>query len=64
MKMKSRKLLRYDRPAAATPVAVADESLVVDVRGQIGPAEMVELRLQRLLPTGNLPLNSTTFRHR
>lgn len=64
MKETSIKALRHDRPAAVTPVAMADESLIVDARGQIGPAEMVEMRLRRLLPTGALPINSSTFRVR
>ena len=57
-------LARRDNPIIAVQMAGADESLVPDVRGQIGPAEMVENRLQRLLPTGSLPVNSSTFRVR
>lgn len=63
--MKNRPITKpaHERPIVLQPV-VAVEFLECDVRWQTGPAELVENRLRRLLPTGALPLNSSTFRKR
>lgn len=63
--MIDKKLIRVKKDVAIEirPM-IADELLILDDRCNIGPAEMVESRLRRLLPTGSLPLNSSTFRKR
>lgn len=62
MKDRKNKANDLDRAMVATPVAV--EFLEVDPRWHTGAAELVENRLRRLLPTGTLPLSSSTFRKR
>jgi hypothetical protein len=63
MKDRLTKTQKHNRPVVIPPVPPV-EFLELDVRWGTDPAELVEQRLQRLIPSGALPLNSKTFRVR
>ena len=62
-----------DRPIAGEPIAHdempdvsvmadGDESLVVDVRWDVSPAQMVEDKLSRMLQDGSMPVSHLQMR--